>query len=471
MNARAHTRSVAWVWPALALLFAAIWLWISWCRMPATSWNDVRLAPVFMAAMGEPVYTLPGGGVLTTWMYGPVPLWLWSPAVLARDALSAILTAGALNLALTLGALLVTCLLWPCVGARASDRWLAFTLSVALWPEAGFRFLQADNIVVASGLVANLLLVRAMGRASLLWPAALATALALGSKQTAVALLIAQSVWLFRVEGLAAAAAHAGRTLLLGGALALAAAAQFGARELWFGVVTVPAQLPWADAPLSRLIEHGTVLAGQWVAPLVAILLWGRRSLAVSPGLALAFAAWAFTLPFGAAGLLSTGGSTNNLHGYQLLLPAFTLALLTRVSIPPRWRAIGASTAVVLVVLARLLHVDHTPLRPAGDRIASARQIQLALPGAVWLPWSPLVTYFNEGRFDHAEDGIYVRFITGHPVSLAHARAHVPPHFRAMALPPRADWGVAIKLAGPASTEREIGGWRVVRWSPPASPQ
>lgn len=471
MKAADSTRSAAWLWPVLAVAGTVSWLWISWCRMPASAWNDLRLVPVFMAAAGEPVYTLPGAGVLTTWMYGPVPLWLWSPALLARDAVTAVLTAGAVNLLWTVGALAAACLLWPCSGATREDRLLALALCVAVWPEPAFRFLQADNLVVAGGLVSNLLLVRAGGRAGPLWGAALAAVVALGSKQTAVGLLLAQLVWLGRTQDFAAARAHALRTLALGGPLAGVALVQFGARELWFGAVTVPAALPWAEAPLARLAGLAPILAAQWLAPAVLILLLGRRLLGLSPGLALGLATFAYSLPFDTAGLLTTGGSTNNLHGFQLLTPPLLLTLLVFV----RWRSAAApafaAAAVALAVGARVLHADQAPGRPATERMRAAEALQRAQPGEVWLPWAPLVTHFTEGRFDHAEDGIYVRFITGHPVSLAHAQAHLPPRCRALALPVGADWGLAEKLAGRPSTESENAGWRVVRWAAPAGGQ
>ena len=98
-----------WVWTGLAVAIAVVWLWINFCRFPASSWNDIRLAPVFMAAAGESVYTLPGAGVITTWMYGPVPLWLWSPALLGSSALSAIMIADFVNIMITLVAIALTC--------------------------------------------------------------------------------------------------------------------------------------------------------------------------------------------------------------------------------------------------------------------------------------------------------------------------------------------------------------------------
>jgi hypothetical protein len=421
-----------------------------------------------MAAAGEPVYTLPGAGVLTTWMYGPVPLWLWSPALLAPDAVSAVLAAGAVNLLWTVGALFTACLLWPCTGATRPDRLLTAALCVAVWPEPAFRFLQADNLVVAGGLIANLLLVRAGNRTWLRWGAALATVVALGSKQTAIGLFLAQLVWLGHAQGFTAARAHVLRTLALGVPLAGVALAQFGADRLWFGIVTVPAALPWVEAPLTRLTELGPILAVQWLAPALLIFAFGSRWRAINPGLALGIATFGCTLPFDTAGLLSTGGSTNNLHGFQLLTPPLLLALLVLArSRSPVIPALIAAM-VAATIGARILQADQAPLAPATERMHVADALIRAAPGELWLPWAPLVTWFAEGRFDHAEDGIYVRFITEHPVSLAHAHAHLPPRFSAMALPAGADWGVAAKLAGHPSTESKIGRWRVVRWATPA---
>lgn len=421
-----------------------------------------------MTVHGEPVYSLPGAGVLNTWMYGPVPLWLWSPAALARDAITAVLAASALNAALSLGAIIATCLLWPAARATRAERWLAVALTCLVWPEPAFRFLQVDNLVVALGLLANLVLARTAGTDRSRWLAALATAGALGCKPTAVALLLGQLVWLGRAESGRAAGQHLGRTLASGAVLALAATAQFGARELWFGAVTIPSRLPWADAPLARLASLAPHLLAQWVAPLAVLSIAGRRWCATSPALRLPIAVWVGTLPFGLAGILTTGGTTNNLHGFQLLAPALlVVALGSAGRASARLPAVAAAVAVALL-LARVASSDHVPLRPATARLRAADALVRAAPREVWLPWAPLVGYFATGRFDHAEDGIYVRFITGHPVSLTQARAHLPPEFSTLVLPAGGgDWGVARKLAPEASTIDETGGWQVLRWAKP----
>lgn len=428
----------------------------------------MRLAPVFMVAQGVPVYTLPGSGVLTTWMYGPAPLWLWSPSVLAHDAISALLIGGAVNTALTLAAIALTCLLWPCAGATRSIRLLALALACALWPEAAWRFFQADNVVIACGLLANLALAGSTtGARRVRWLAAAATALALASKQNAVGLLAGQLLWLWRARGGRAATDHAARTMAVGGLLAAIAVMQFGLRELWFGMITVPSRLPWADDLAERARFILPFVVQQWIAPGAVLWILGRRLLALSPALGLAIACWGATLPLGIAGAFSTGGTINHLHGFQLLVPAALVALFTwaRAFLPSVVTL--ASLLTCTAVAGQVSQATSVPLRPATAREQLALHLARRQPGGVWLPWAPLVTYFAEGRFDHVEDGIYVRFITGYPVSLAQMREHLPPNFSAMILPAGdADWAVAIKLAPASSKSWEIGGWRIVQWTP-----
>lgn len=461
MNAPPTSRLRNVAWSALALLAGGMWLWVCWCRLPGSSWNDLRLAPVFMAAEGVPVYNLPGKGVLNTWLYGPVPLWLWWPATWAHDAISAVLAAGVVNHVILLLAIGATCHCWPAPSLSRAERWAACGLVVLVWPEPAFRFLQADNVLLACTLGANLLLVRARDSRWAAWLAALLTAAALGCKPTALGILLGQALWLGVSDGGAAAGRQIGRTLVTGAALAAIAVHQFGWRELWFGVVTVPAHLPWVDDIAGRIAGFAPSFVIDYGLPILVLM--ARRRLAWSPALRLPLLMWLCTLPFGVAGVLTFGGSTNNLHGFPLLMPALLLSLLGELPSRP-WRVATASGAATALLLSHLLVADHAPARPDTGRIRSLDALIRSAPGETWLPWAPLVTYFAEGRFDHAEDGIYVRFATGYPVTRAHVRAHLPPRFRALVLPREADWGAARQLAGESSTEHEIGPWRLVRW-------
>ncbi|HEY0968101.1 MAG TPA: hypothetical protein VGD88_11985 [Opitutaceae bacterium] len=451
-------------WLVLASAAAVIWLWINLCRFPASPWNDLRLAPVFMAAQGVPVYTLPGEGILTTWMYGPVPLWLWWPATLAQDAFGALMTAGALNTMLTVAALAATCRWWPAPGISPTRRSFAFAACLVLWPDHAFRFLQADNVAVALGLVANLLLAtNRPGRRGTLWLAALTTAAALGCKQTTLGLPVAQFIWLWLGHGRTAALAHAARVATCGAVLLGLAGAQFGARELWFGLVTVPGALPLAEDGLARLTEMAPHLALQAVLPLAFISVFSVRFVRRGETDALAGLTFLASLPLGLAGVFSTGGTINSFQGYQYLLPALLLFALPRL-IVPRAPALLAS-AILFAVITRIGLADFAPLRPAVADLQRAQALLAARPGELWLPWNPLVTHFAEGRFDHAEDGLYVRFITGHPVSLTQARAGTPPAMKAMAFPTAAtQWGVAAKLAPGSATPHQDGPWLILAW-------
>lgn len=459
-----------WVWIGIAVAISAFWLWINYCLFPLSSWNDIRLVPTFMAAAGEAVYTLPGNGVLTTWMYGPVPLWLWSPALLGNSAISALLIADFLNIAITVAAIALTCAYWPVPGISRTSRWLAFAAVIVVWPDHAWQFLQADNLAIALALAAQLLLITSTrGNASSRrgWLAALATAAALGCKQTTLGILVAQLVWLACEHDCKVALRHLVRTLLCGGVLAAIAIWQFGFSELWFGIVKTAAQLPWVEQPWSRLAALTPILVVQWSLPVLVAILIGKSLFTTSHPLRLPVIAWLFCLPLNLAGLLSTGGSTNNLHGFQLLAAPLLLVVLAAVSKrTPRFYRALAVVFVLGIFCLRISHERIVSIRPALSKVREAMALQTAYHQQIWLPWNPLVTYFGDGAFYHAEDGIYVRFITGPPVSLAQARAHLPPHFHLMAFPGEMmQWDVASKLAPPDHRTRQFGEWFIIEWA------
>ena len=123
-------------------------------------WNDVRLAPSLALLRGVSFYPPQDAGAVTTWMYGPLPTLLWVPAVLASTAKGAVLAAGTLNLLFNLVAIGATAAFWPASLSRA-QRFAAGLLAIVIWPFASFQYLQADNVAIALGLLANLVLVRA----------------------------------------------------------------------------------------------------------------------------------------------------------------------------------------------------------------------------------------------------------------------------------------------------------------------
>ena len=470
MHASPRMRWSTFFWVGLAVMVSAFWLWINFCRFPDTSWNDIRLVPTFMAAMGEPVYTLPGTGVITTWMYGPVPLWLWSQAVLGTNPVSALLIADGLNLTITLIAISLTCFCWPITGTTRTQRWLTLAAVIALWPDHTFRFLQADNPAIALGLLANLWLVTGnpAGGGRRAWLAAFATALALGCKQNTLGLLVAQLLWLVWASGWKTSALHLGRTFACGVVVAAIAIGQFGLHGLWFGTVGIAANLPMFEDGGGRLRELAPILVVQWGLPLLAVCVFRGKLRSPHHALSLPLLAWFTSLPLGIFGLLSTGGSTNNLQGFHYVVIPLTLIFMAWAA--ERFRQFYLplmSIAVASVICARIVTADRAPMHPATQNVEQAIEIQASLPHQIWLPWNPLVTYFGDHRFYHAEDGLYVRFITDHPVSVTQARAHLPEHLHAMAFPSaKMQWGVAVKLAQSDHLMWQYDSWEILQWTP-----
>ncbi len=453
----------------LALVAVTAWLWTNLCGFPWSAWNDLRLAPVLMAANGVNPYALPDGGVATTWMYGPVPLWLWWPASLARDAVSAIMAAGVLNLTLTLAAIVFACWCWPVAGASRSARLTAIATCIALWPHATFHFLQADNPAVAFGLIANtaLALTARRGRPSTSanWLIALATALALGSKQTAVAMLAAQVIWLWSEQGRFAAVHHLVRTLAVASALAIVACAQFEFAGLWLGAFRIPAELPWTTEIDKRLLHLAPVLLLHIGGPLLLLAFSSARVLRPRHDLRLPFLAWIASLAPGLPAMMTVGGSTNSFHGFLLLLPPLAVAACVFAQ-HRRGGLVAMAGAVIALVAARWASAPNRPLTPAVIALQQADQICRLYPHQVWFPWNPTVMFFAEGRFYHAEDGLHVRNLTGRPLTLPQFKGGLPAdvHFVALRGP---DWGLARTFTRGPSSAQHLGYWELWRWQEP----
>jgi hypothetical protein len=285
-----------------------------------------------------------------------------------------------------------------------------------------------------------------------------------------VGLPAAQLLWVWHLHGARRAGAQLVRTGVAGVVFGALAVQQFGLRELWFSAVTVPSRLPWADDLGQRAVEIWPYVTAQWVLPAAVLLALRRQLREFAPSLRLPVYAWICTLPLGIAGMLTSGGSHNHLQGFQLLSPAALVAVLAAARSWSSLAPVLAGVAGLVIGCGKIAVADHAPLQPNLRTVHAASMLQREQPGAVWLPWSPLVTYFAEGRFDHTEDGIYVRFITGHPVSLTHARAHLPPRLRVIMLP-TASWGVAELLAPQSSREGKIAHWRVLHWEPERTEQ
>jgi hypothetical protein len=463
---------------ALAAVAAALWLWVCWCLFPVSPWNDVRLAPSFALARGVSFY--PGGhtGAMTTWIYGPLPVLLWWPATWAASAAHAVLAAGAINLLIVAGAIAAVCAAWPAPADHplaGPDRLLAAALAIALWPRAAFQYLQADNVAVALGLLALLVLVRAPGRRGRWVAAALAVA-GLACKQTSVGVALAQICWLGLTVGWREAGRHLGRCLAAGLAAGALAVASFGWEPLRLNLVTVPGHLPWVGLPWHRLAEHGPEFCVQLLAPALLMLGFRRRFLARDSVLLLPSLAWLWSLPAGGAAYFKIGGNLNSLQSFTYWLPpALLLGLaLARGHRRAAFLAAAAGLAGAAICSVRIWRIPSVSFRPLVEHYREADQLARAFPHEIWFPWNPLVTLYRDHRFYHVEDGLYMRFLAGQALTPAQVREYLPRALCVIALPRGgADWGYALRLAPPDARVTDFGLWTLHSWppAPAAAPQ
>lgn len=469
-----HSRWVARLAAAsagVAVACAAVWLWLCLCTFPLRSWNDIRLAPAFAPRLGLPIY--PGAdGPASTWMYGPLPVWLNLPATLTPGPGEALVVAGVVNIVVTLLPTLAVAWLWP-TGPLASPgpagRIVAATLAIAAMPWATWQYLQADNFAIGCGLVANLVLVRGRGEPACFAAAALATA-ALACKQTSLAIPLAQVVWLWLTAGRTAAAAHFGRLALTGltwlGVILLACDPE----KLWYTAVLTPAGLPWTDHPGQRFMQ---MLPHFLVHALVPLSLWlwlrgGEKG--SQAALALPLIAWLLAWPLGMSSVFKIGGTNNCLQGYPLFLPAGCVVAVAAVGQRlGRPRAVTIVAAVAAAILfGRVTTRDVKIWRPHIEVYDEAVDLSRRLPGALWFPWNPLVTVYTEKRLYPVEDGLYVKKVTGRPEPEPQTRGHLPPHFAAIVLAGTgSEWGLASPFLPPPVETVPLEHWTITRHSKP----
>ena len=473
MNPDPVTSRRLWPWLVPAVGAALAWLWVCWCLFPVSVWNDVRLAPSLALARGVPLYAGEHAGAVTTWIYGPLPVLLWLPAALAPTAAQAVAIAGLINLLTTVGAIAAVCAWWPAprgTTLSGGERALAAAAAIAIWPFAAFQYLQADNVAVALGLVANLLLVRTSSRRGRWGAAGLAVA-ALACKQTSVGVAAAQCVWLGATAGWGEARRHAGRCAVLGLLLGAWMAASFDWAGLRLNLFTVPGHLPWAPHPVQRVIDLAPLLVIHLLLPGVILVagrrrIWTRESPLLLPSLA-----WLCAWPASAAALMKFGGTLNSLQSLGYWLPPALLlgcAMLRQRRAAIAWFAAAALAAAALCGL-RLARLREIPRLPLVEHYRQAANLARLLPGEVWFPWNPLVTIYAENRFDHVEDGLLMRFLAGRPLTMDDARRHLPPRMCVIALPHGGtEWGIALHFAPPDARTDDLGLWTLHSWRPGA---
>lgn len=441
--------------------------WTSGCFFPLAEWNNVRLAPTFMLAHGMTPYPAGDSGPVTTWIYGPVTLLLNLPAVLAPSSTSALLVAAGMTMLLAVFPALVA-VQAASSGNSGSDRYTALFLCLALWPNTSLQYIQSDNTALACGLLSNAFLARSRpGCRRPLALAAVCTALAIWSKQTAISLLAAQVLWLGLSVGPRMAVRHLLYCAVACGALAVLFTAWFGFDGLWLNLVVVPAGLPFVAEPMAHTRGMGVQLFLCVALPSAGLLVgrravWRRDSPWLLPALS-----WLALLPLGLISLYRIGGAPNSLNGVLYLAPLVAVSTVSRLRRMGSGGATWGAFAALAVAIQQLASAPLLPLAPLGSYLAQGEALARANAGRIYFPWHPLVTFYAEHRFDHAEDGLSTRRIAGRPIALPAVRKHLPLDWSMTALPGWRESDPSVsRLLQPADARLVIlGRWSVFLWT------
>lgn len=414
-----------------------------------------------MAVAGEPVYSPYGQGVIGTWMYGPVPIWLLRPATWMSNIASASLMAGSINILLQLIAIGAACTFWPAATLCPVRRLMAFAFVIAAWPEAGWRFIQADNYAIALGLVSACCLFKGRDKPLLAWCAALAAAMAIASKQTSLGIPLAQLAWMATTHGRRAAWDQALRLIASGAGVALVSLQSFDPAGLWYSMVLLPGQIPFTDQAGKRLLDLLPLLSVHWLLP--AVIFWMVRKQPDPEGAwRMAKYLWGFSLPLGTVSLLKAGGTLNSLQGLQLTLPALALGAVVWLA-ARSWLSLLPAIGTCVVLGLRLWTLPHLPLSPLTSQLSEGVELARANPDSLWFPWNPMISYYADGKFHHVEDGLYVRSLSKQPVPHSQMHKHLPLHFAGIAEPRGlTGWGISETFLPPPVTGQPVGFfWRV----------
>ncbi len=444
--------------------------WTSYCFFPFVEWNNVRLAPTFMLFFGSTPYPGLNCGPLTTWIYGPVPLLINLPAILASDTIGALLVAGTINLLLAIipTILVIATIVIPETKTSRLDRAWAILLCLAVWPSTSLQYIQSDNAAIAFGLVSNLLILRtSRSHQSPLVFAGVCAALAVWSKQTSLGIIPAQLLWLALTTGRATAFRYAGVCIFCGLTLGAVFVAWFGFDALWLNMVRIPGRLPFAEDLLARTHDFQLHILGYVLLPATGLIVarravWRRDSPWLLPALA-----WVCLLPTALISIYRIGGATNSLNGFLYLLPLGALAVAVKLRhLTPRASTAWMAALTLAILTQQLAHSPLLPLRPMTKPLIEAEALSRAFPGQVYFPWHPLVTYFCEHRFDHAEDGLTTHGEAEIELSPETIRRYLPPHWSITAIPGWREREQARykKYQPPTAELRITGKWSLYTW-------
>lgn len=445
-------------WPGIFAMAVAAWIGICLNSYLSNGFNAVRLIPTFMWIHGGNPYPGPNEAPVTTWIYGPVTLLFFAPAVLASNAFGALLTAFFANLAIAVAPIVAAIRSLGKDDRRLTQTW-AFLIAFVLWPANNLVHEQADNVAVLFGVFSMCILSgRTLPDRRGLWLLAFAGVLALWSKSTELGPVMGQIILIGLRGGLPAALRQVMRLAVAGGACGIAFIVAFGAEGLLYNVFVIPSRIPWADLGAKAVSPvYLPYVLGYVVLPLCIVLARWRRFL-LTPGPAQAACCFfLLSLPFNIAGFATVGGHINSLHGWVYMIPWLALAAA-------RWR-FWLSPALITVALA----VQYLPfsgksfsMSATQNSLSQAERLAKACPCQIYFPWNPLITFYSEKKFYHADDGLLTRALTGEVLGDRTLYGGLPASFNWIAYPADVRPSYLENMLPPTKAYYLFNGWILV---------
>jgi hypothetical protein len=403
-------------------------LWSALCTAPGVPWNAARMAPSFALARGLPIYALRDSGAHLGWFYGPVfPLW-FLPFGFLENPTVALMLAAAWN-ALTM-LLPIFLIVRSALGGKAGAAWRTTLFGAVLMfahpiTRSSFYLLHVDALCVAWVLAACVALQAAVGRG---WRpglplAALAVALAIGTKQLAIVFVPATVVWLWREGQGRLVRAWLFWLVVCGGGLAAIFFFLFGPEQLLFNAWLLHSRNEWQGGWVLLVGRGWELVTTGWIWWSAAALAWVaarsrlRVTLGPEAGAMVRLLGWAaaWQLPFGLMASLKEGGGLNSVHALSYLLAAGLIAVgasLAReeegIATKGGMRAVTVTLGIALLVLAADFRMAiapgkaWVPYRGLEDLLVRAKASQ----GKLYLPWNPLITILSDGKIYPFDDAL-----------------------------------------------------------------
>lgn len=380
----------------------------------------MRLAPAFALRHGINPYPGPNEGPLSTWIYGPMAIYVNLPATLAPNAATALHAASAINALTLLGPLIL--ILTTSVEMRTRGllyMLLAVAIAVLFIPRPNLLYQVADHCAIGFGILSCWCLAtqRRPNQYRLAATAALVAA-AVWSKQVAAFLALAHIIYLARLGEYRSIMSYIAWLSAFGIAWLGLFSWVFGLSNLWYNMVTIPNALPWAKF-WDRLQGRPATLIAQLALPALGLIalrqrrLWPSRNGQAGRFFQISVLAAGAMLPIGLLGFFKIGGDTNLLHSWSYLLPPLLLWWLTHDALQGN----GCTLRMVIVAAFGLLlhHRDLTAFseRPFTGHFDAAAKVMAKYPHSLWFPQNPVLTYYADRELWHSEDGISTRYLAG----------------------------------------------------------